>query len=136
MVTVVAIHSEHRVSTYLVTVVTEASAQPRHQRTPSQSEENRGAAPERRKSQAEPAKNSSAIEGRKIWFSLCSFHFLKTCLTCHVCFAEEKVLPPPVAHPTGIKLGDRQIERLRKAAEKAEQARAKIEKRKQEWAQL
>lgn len=35
-----------------------------------------------------------------------------------------------------IKLGDRQEERLRKAAEKAEQARAKIEKKKQEWAQM
>lgn len=46
------------------------------------------------------------------------------------------MLRPHVARPTVIKLGDRQIERLRKAAEKAEQARAKIEKRKQEWAQL
>lgn len=50
--------------------------------------------------------------------------------------AEEEVVRPRVARPAGIKLGDRQIERLRKAAEKAEQARAKIERRKQEWAQL
>lgn len=50
--------------------------------------------------------------------------------------AEEESLHLDGTCPTGIKLADRQIERLRKAAEKAEQARAKIEKRKQEWAQL
>ncbi|KAA8584641.1 hypothetical protein FQN60_008426, partial [Etheostoma spectabile] len=46
------------------------------------------------------------------------------------------MLRPLPARPAGIKLADRQVERLRKAAEKAEQARAKIEKRKKEWAQL
>uniref|UniRef100_A0A7N6BMS0 Cilia- and flagella-associated protein 44 n=1 Tax=Anabas testudineus TaxID=64144 RepID=A0A7N6BMS0_ANATE len=111
MITLVAIRSKHSVSTYCVPVVTELSALLRHQRTPSQSEENGAATLERRKSRAEPAIDSSALE-------------------------EEAVLRPHVARPKGIKLGDRQIERLRKAAEKAEQARAKIEKRKQEWAQL
>lgn len=51
-------------------------------------------------------------------------------------FSEEMVLHPRVARPAGIKLADRQIERLQKAAEKAEQAQAKIEKRRQEWSQL
>lgn len=46
------------------------------------------------------------------------------------------MLHPRVARPAGIKLADRQVERLQKAAEKAEQAHAKIEKRRQEWAQL
>lgn len=46
------------------------------------------------------------------------------------------MLHPRVARPAGIKLADRQVERLQKAAEKAEQAQAKIEKRRQEWAQL
>lgn len=53
---------------------------------------------------------------------------------CH--FAVEEVPKPPAACAGGIKLADRQIERLLKAAEKAEQARAKMEKRKREWAQL
>ncbi|XP_053710641.1 cilia- and flagella-associated protein 44 [Synchiropus splendidus] len=42
----------------------------------------------------------------------------------------------PVPPPSTMKLADRQMERLRKAAEKAERARAKIEKRRQEWEQL
>lgn len=46
------------------------------------------------------------------------------------------VLHARVAHSAGVKLGDRQLERLQKAAEKAEQAQAKIEKRKEEWSQL
>ncbi|KAM3599542.1 uncharacterized protein V6R79_007770 [Siganus canaliculatus] len=49
---------------------------------------------------------------------------------------EEEATRPLVAQPTGIKVADRQFERLRKAAEKAERARARIEKRKQEWDQL
>lgn len=53
-----------------------------------------------------------------------------------LCSSEDIVLHPPVARPAGIKLADRQVERLQKAAEKAEQAQAKIEKRRQEWAQL
>ncbi|XP_035523590.1 cilia- and flagella-associated protein 44-like [Morone saxatilis] len=109
VVTVVAICTDHRVSTYRLPALTEPSARVGHQSKPGLPD---GAtAPERRKSKAEPAKESSKLE-------------------------EEEVLPPPVARPEGIKLADRQVERLRKAAEKAEQARAKIEKRKQEWAQL
>ncbi|XP_062841766.1 cilia- and flagella-associated protein 44 isoform X2 [Trichomycterus rosablanca] len=46
------------------------------------------------------------------------------------------VLQPRLAHAKGGKLASRQAEKLRKAAEKAEKARAKIEKRKREWAEL
>ncbi|XP_056259641.1 cilia- and flagella-associated protein 44 [Seriola aureovittata] len=109
VVTVVAICTDHRVSTYRLPTLTKPSTQLRHQSKHSQLD--RDTAPERRKSRAEPAKDSGNIE-------------------------EEEVVRPKVARPAGIKLGDRQVERLRKAAEKAEQARAKIEKRKQEWDQL
>ncbi|GLD56738.1 cilia- and flagella-associated protein 44-like protein, partial [Lates japonicus] len=111
MVTVVAIHTDHRLSTYRLPTLAKPSAELRRQSTSSRPDGDRDAAPERRKSRAEPAKDSIIIE-------------------------EEEVLRPKVARPAGVKLGDRQMERLRKAAEKAEQARAKIEKRKQEWAQL
>ncbi|XP_029301209.1 cilia- and flagella-associated protein 44 [Cottoperca gobio] len=106
VVTVVAIGTDHRVSTYRLPTLADTSTQLRHQRTP-----DGAAAPERRKSRAEPAKESSILD-------------------------EEEVLRPLAAHPAGIKLSDRQVERLRKAAEKAEQAQAKIEKKKQKWAQL
>jgi len=49
---------------------------------------------------------------------------------------EEELLRCPQARPAGIMLTNQQVERLRKAAEKAEQAQAKIEKRKQDWARL
>nr|XP_061800171.1 cilia- and flagella-associated protein 44-like [Nerophis lumbriciformis] len=48
---------------------------------------------------------------------------------------DEEESPPPVTRPP-VQAVDRHIERLQKAAEKAEQARAKIAKRKQEWDQL
>lgn len=43
---------------------------------------------------------------------------------------------PPQPGSARTKLVDRQVERLRKAAEKSEQIRAQIEKRKQEWEEL
>lgn len=46
------------------------------------------------------------------------------------------VLYALVARSASVKLGDRQVERLQKAAERAEQAQAKIDKRKEEWSQL
>ncbi|KAF1377233.1 hypothetical protein PFLUV_G00198560 [Perca fluviatilis] len=110
VVTVVAIRSDHRVSTYRLPALARPSTGLRHHR-PGWPDEDEAAAPEHRKSRAEPVKDSSVLE-------------------------EEEVLRPPPARPAGIKLADRQVERLRKAAEKAEQARAKIEKRKKEWAQL
>ncbi|XP_033981538.1 cilia- and flagella-associated protein 44 isoform X1 [Trematomus bernacchii] len=110
VVTVVAICSDHRISTYSLPTLPEHSAQLRHQTRPGWPEGDGAAAAEHGRPRVEPAKDSSILE--------------------------EEDLPPPVAGSEGVKLGDRQVERLRKAAEKAEQARAKIEKRKQEWAQL
>ncbi|XP_033502384.2 cilia- and flagella-associated protein 44 isoform X1 [Epinephelus lanceolatus] len=111
VVTVVAICTDHRVSTYPLPALTKPSSQLTHQRRPSWPDGDGAAATERRKSRAEPVKDGSKIE-------------------------EEEVRPHPVARPSGIKLADRQVKRLQKEAEKAEQARARIEKRKQEWAQL
>ncbi|KAM9338379.1 cilia- and flagella-associated protein 44 [Symphorus nematophorus] len=111
IVTVVTICTDHRVSTYSLPALTEPSTQLRHQSRSESPDGDAAGALERRKSRAEPKKDSGKLE-------------------------EEQVLRHPVACPVGIKLADRQIERLRKVAEKAEQARAKIEKRKQEWAQF
>ncbi|KAM7393288.1 hypothetical protein PAMA_008099 [Pampus argenteus] len=111
VVTVVAISTDHRVSTYHLPAVTEPSTRLRQQSRPGCPDGDGSAALECKKSRAEPAKDSRELE-------------------------EDEVLRPPLARPEGIKLGDRQVERLRKADEKAEQARAKIEKRKQEWVQL
>ncbi|XP_026153925.1 cilia- and flagella-associated protein 44 isoform X2 [Mastacembelus armatus] len=111
VVTVAAIRTDYRVSTYRVLVLSEASTKLSHHSALSQPDGHRDAARERRKSKAELSKDSSTLKGKE-------------------------VMCPPVARPATIKLGDRQVERLRKAAEKAEQARAKLEKRKQEWAQL
>lgn len=62
--------------------------------------------------------------------------YIQDCFITHLCFSEEMVLHSRVARAAGIKLADRQVERLQKAAEKAEQAQAKIEKRRKEWSQL
>ncbi|AWP14907.1 putative cilia- and flagella-associated protein 44 [Scophthalmus maximus] len=113
VVTVVAVRSDHRVSTYHLPPITEPSAQLPHQSRRAQLDEHKDAAPGRRKARAEPAMDSEREFGE-----------------------EEEVLCPQAARPAGIKLGDRQIERLQKAGEKAEQARAKIVQRKQEWAEL
>nr|XP_024659041.1 cilia- and flagella-associated protein 44 isoform X2 [Maylandia zebra] len=111
MVTVVAIQTSHRVSTYHLPEPAELSAQVRHRSTTREPVGHRDAALDCRKVRAETAKGSTKID-------------------------EEEVLCHPVIRTAKIKLGDRQEERLRKAAEKAEQARAKIEKKKQEWAQI
>nr|XP_019967523.1 PREDICTED: cilia- and flagella-associated protein 44-like [Paralichthys olivaceus] len=110
VIDVVAIRSDHRVSTYRLPKLTESS-QLRHQDTPSCSDRDEHVTSESKKSRAEPEKVISEIE-------------------------EEEVLRPQVVRSAAIKLGDRQEERLRKAAVKAEQARAKKAKRMQEWAQL
>ncbi|XP_040053049.2 cilia- and flagella-associated protein 44 [Gasterosteus aculeatus] len=111
MVTVVAFNTDHRVSTYRLPARAEAPSQLRDQRRPSCLSGDKAAGPECRKSRVEPAKDSSILE-------------------------KEEMLRRPQSRPAVIKLTNRQIERLRKAAERAEQARAKIEKRKLEWAQL
>lgn len=84
VVTVVAIHTDHRVSTYrlpaLVEALTEHSTQLGHQSRPGSPGRDGAAAPGRRKepSRAEPAKDSSELEGRNMIVYL--FHLSKTCL--------------------------------------------------------
>ncbi|XP_031711807.1 cilia- and flagella-associated protein 44 isoform X2 [Anarrhichthys ocellatus] len=112
MVTVVAIGTDHRVSTYHLPALAEPSSQPRHPSPDiSSTGGHKAAGLECRQSRAEPAKDGSLVE-------------------------MEEVLPRPQPRKPEVKLTNRQLERLRKADEKAGQARAKIEKRKQEWAQL
>uniref|UniRef100_A0A3P8TUV7 Cilia- and flagella-associated protein 44 n=1 Tax=Amphiprion percula TaxID=161767 RepID=A0A3P8TUV7_AMPPE len=101
-VTVVAIQSDHRISTYRLPTFTKPLS---HQSSSHRPHGDRDAAPQRRKSRAQSAKDGSRIEGEEA----------SECL---------------------MKLGHRQEERLRKAAEKAELARARIEKKKQEWDQI
>ncbi|KAM6902317.1 cilia- and flagella-associated protein 44 [Xenentodon cancila] len=110
LVTVVAIRTTHRISSYHLPVVDESLIQVKPE-----SELNepagKGGTVERRKSRVEVLKDSPQI-------------------------VEEDLPCAPVARGSGIKLGDRQEEKLRKAAEKAERARTKIERRKEEWAQI
>ncbi|KAG7498622.1 cilia-and flagella-associated 44 [Solea senegalensis] len=111
-VSVVGVHSDHSVSTYLLQTLTELQTPPDHVTTSTQPDADGDAAAERSRRRGGGAADDSS----------------------HT--AEEEALRPRAPRPAGIKLGDRQEEKLRKAAEKAEQARAKIEKRKQEWTQL
>ncbi|XP_029902729.1 cilia- and flagella-associated protein 44 [Myripristis murdjan] len=105
-VTVFAIRSGHRVSSYRLTVLTEHFPQLKQQ------DKHRGYdASVHRESIAEPAEDTSVIE-------------------------EKEVLTPAATGPEGVKTASRQAERSFKPAEKAEQARARIEKRKREWAQF
>ncbi|XP_062269281.1 cilia- and flagella-associated protein 44 [Platichthys flesus] len=109
VITLVAIRSDHRVSTY--SLLTKSSAQLGHQDTPSCPDRDKHLTSDRRKSRTELEKDSNDR-------------------------AEEEVLCPKVTRAAAVKLGDRQEERLKKAAVKAEQARAKLAIRKQEWVQL
>ncbi|XP_037548007.1 cilia- and flagella-associated protein 44 [Nematolebias whitei] len=112
IITVVAIRSNHRVSTYGLQALPEPLAWIRAQKEPDPADGE--AAPEPRMSRAEPAKDGDKTEG--------------------------EVRPrPPMARPAQIKRGVRQGMMLRKQAEKAEKAektRARIERRKLEWAQI
>lgn len=65
MVTVVAIRTDHRLSTYRLPTLAKPSADLRRQSTSSRPDRDRDAAPERRKSRAEPGKDSVIVEGRK-----------------------------------------------------------------------
>lgn len=80
VVTVVAIRTDHRISTYRLPVLAELSNQPRHQSRP---DRGAAAAPERRRSRAEPENDGSKLEGRKV--SVWSFHLSKTRVTSHLC---------------------------------------------------
>lgn len=79
VVTVVAICTDHRVSTYRLPALTESSTQLRHQSRPGWPDEDGAAAPECRKLRAEPAKDSSKLEGGKVFVFL--LHLSKTYLT-------------------------------------------------------
>ncbi|XP_057675267.1 cilia- and flagella-associated protein 44-like isoform X1 [Corythoichthys intestinalis] len=108
-VTVFAIRNDHRVSTYHVPALSLVQIP---QQNGYSSTSNIEAAPdERRKSRDQTLKDNSETD-------------------------EEDLPQVLVTRSSLVKLADRQIERLKKAAEKAEQARAKIEKRKQEWDNL
>ncbi|MEQ2248508.1 hypothetical protein ILYODFUR_019794, partial [Ilyodon furcidens] len=114
IITVVAIRSDHRVSTYRLPAFRWAST-PNKPQIINHRNGDGESGQERRKPRADPSKDNQQTEDQ--------------CL-------EEVVLQPTVVPKARVKLGDRQEEKLRKAAEKAEQARAKIERRKQEWAQI
>ncbi|CAB1452581.1 unnamed protein product [Pleuronectes platessa] len=109
VITLVAIRSDHRVSSY--SLLSKSSAQLGQQDTPSCPDRDQHVTSDRRKSRTELEKDSNDR-------------------------AEEEVLCPKVTRAAAVKLGDRQEERLKKAAVKAEQARAKLTIRKQEWVQL
>ncbi|XP_053266653.1 cilia- and flagella-associated protein 44 [Pleuronectes platessa] len=109
VITLVAIRSDLRVSTY--SLLSKSSAQLGQQDTPSCPDRDKHVTSDRRKSRTELEKDSNDR-------------------------AEEEVLCPKVTRAAAVKLGDRQEERLKKAAVKAEQARAKLTIRKQEWVQL
>ncbi|XP_061656412.1 cilia- and flagella-associated protein 44-like [Syngnathoides biaculeatus] len=109
IVSVLGIGTHHRVSTYHIPALSSAEVQ--QQSSYREANSNETAQVERRKSRDHTVKNSSETDEEYMPHSL-------------------------VIRSSGIKLADRQIERLRKAAEKAEQARAKIDKRKQEWDQF
>lgn len=79
VVTVVTIYTNHRVSTYRLPALSRSSTQLRHQSRPGWHDEDGAAATDRRKSRAEPAKDSSKLEGRKVFVFL--FHLSKTYLT-------------------------------------------------------
>ncbi|XP_077441867.1 cilia- and flagella-associated protein 44-like isoform X1 [Vanacampus margaritifer] len=106
IVTVFSIRTDHRVSTYRIPALSSGQAQQQSSYRETSSKEI--APDERRKSKDQTTKVSHETD-------------------------EEDVPHLLVSRSSGVKLADRQIERLRKAAEKAEQARAKIEKRNQEW---
>ncbi|XP_061589187.1 cilia- and flagella-associated protein 44 [Cololabis saira] len=113
IVTVVAIRTNHRISTYHLSMV--ADSQVKSSQVEAEIKLSQpggiGEALGVRKSRIAASKDSHQI-------------------------VEEELPPVPVARAAKINLGDRQEEKLRKAAEKAERARTKIEKRNQEWAQI
>uniref|UniRef100_A0A673VPT0 Cilia- and flagella-associated protein 44 n=1 Tax=Salmo trutta TaxID=8032 RepID=A0A673VPT0_SALTR len=109
-VTVVAFQSDHRISTYRLLALS--------QRFHELKQRGRVGGPgavgqERWRSKAEAGKDADQED-----------------------MGEEAVMAPHVVRPGGSKLAGRQAEKLRKATEKAERARAKIEKRRKEWAEL
>ncbi|XP_041693955.1 cilia- and flagella-associated protein 44 isoform X1 [Coregonus clupeaformis] len=114
-VTVVAFQSDHRISTYRLL----ALSQRFHELKQRERVWGPGAGgQERWRNKAEVGKDSSNITADQ------------------EDLGGEAVMAPHVVRPGGSKLAGRQAEKLRKATEKAERARAKIEKRRKEWAEL
>ncbi|XP_054613541.1 cilia- and flagella-associated protein 44-like [Dunckerocampus dactyliophorus] len=109
VITVFSIRTGHKVSAFRILPI--SSTRPQQQTTSSEFDIQDTTLVERRKSRDQPVKESSSETD------------------------EEDVPHTQVSRP-GVQLADRQVERLQKATEKAEQARAKIAKRKQEWAKL
>ncbi|XP_064870118.1 cilia- and flagella-associated protein 44-like, partial [Oncorhynchus nerka] len=114
-VTVVAFQSDHRISTYRLLALS--------QRFHELKQRGRVGGPgtvgqERWRNKADAGKDSSNITADQ------------------EDLGEEAVMAPHVVRPGGSKLAGRQAEKLRKATEKAERARVKIEKRRKEWAEL
>ncbi|XP_051907851.1 cilia- and flagella-associated protein 44-like isoform X2 [Hippocampus zosterae] len=111
-VTVFAIRTERRVSTYRIPAL--ASVRAQQQSGCSESGGHETAPDERGATEDQTVKDAPETDGE----------------------TEDDVPHPPVTRSSVVKLAHRQMERLRKAAEKAEQARAKIQKRKREWDKL
>ncbi|XP_034144335.1 cilia- and flagella-associated protein 44 isoform X2 [Esox lucius] len=114
-VSVVAFQSDHRISTYRLL----ALSQRFHELKQKGMAGATGAGgQERWRNKAETGKDSSNI------------------IADQEDLGGEAVLASRVVRPRGSKLAGRQADKLRKATEKAELARAKIDKRRKEWAEL
>ncbi|KAM6977661.1 cilia- and flagella-associated protein 44 [Aplochiton taeniatus] len=114
-VTVVAFQSDHRITTYRLLALPERFHQLKQR---AQAGGAGGAGQERKKTKLEAGKDSVKITEQVD------------------SLAGQALLKPQVAHPGVSKLAGRQAEKLRKVAEKAERARAKIEQRRKEWTEL
>ncbi|XP_017572667.1 cilia- and flagella-associated protein 44 isoform X3 [Pygocentrus nattereri] len=121
IVTLTAIESDYKVSTYRLQVMSSKFQQMKeHDQTvqqPSTVEQERW---HNKGEQKDPGNITGWSESKSVQEGL----------------AEPVVLQPRVPQAGGSKLAGRQAEKLRKAAEKAKRVRAKIEKRKKEWAEL
>nr|XP_057920871.1 cilia- and flagella-associated protein 44-like isoform X2 [Doryrhamphus excisus] len=109
VITVFSIRTGHKVSAFHILPL--SSNRPQQQTTSNEFDIEDTTLVERRKTRDQPVKDISSESD------------------------EEAVAHTQASRP-GVQPADRQVERLQKATEKAEQARAKIAKRKQQWAKL
>ena len=104
IVTVVNICTDHRVCTYGLPALTEPSTQVRRQSRTISPDRDTAGPPQRRRSKAEPAKDSGTLEGRKGYE--CLFHPSKSCLTYQLCvFSRGAGAAPPGGSSGGDKAG-------------------------------
>lgn len=82
MVTTVAIHTDHRISTYRLPALTELSAQLGQASQTGRPDGDAAAAPEHRQSKADPSKGSSTFEGGEVFLGL--FHPSEIRLSYHL----------------------------------------------------